>query len=130
MSSAERVPAQYLIRQGGAITAPGYDHHSLVGATGFSQRAEWHTPVPFFRIPLGKYGRSPAAATLAPWVNVALVGDPWSGDGIARSGGAYPSVGVGTIFFFDFVRVDVARGLRAGRWSFSVDVMREFWGVL
>ena len=32
--------------------------------------------------------------------------------------------------FFDLLRVQLARGLRNGRWSFSVDVAREFWGVL
>ena len=32
--------------------------------------------------------------------------------------------------FFDLLRVQVARGLRRGRWTFNVDVSRDFWGVL
>jgi hypothetical protein len=28
------------------------------------------------------------------------------------------------------LRLDVARGLRNGRWTFSLDVAREFWSVL
>jgi hypothetical protein len=31
---------------------------------------------------------------------------------------------------FDLVRVQVARGLRNGRWSVNVDVARDFWGLL
>jgi hypothetical protein len=31
---------------------------------------------------------------------------------------------------FDVLRFDVARGLRNGRWTFSVDVGRDFWSVL
>jgi hypothetical protein len=34
------------------------------------------------------------------------------------------------IGLFDLVRLDVARGLRDGRWLFSLDVTRTFWGVM
>jgi hypothetical protein len=45
--------------------------------------------------------------------------------------GAYPSLGVGALTFFDLVRLDVARGVgRSGRWLFTVDVARDFWRVL
>jgi len=45
-------------------------------------------------------------------------------------GGLYPSVGAGYLTPFDLFRIDAARGLRHGRWTFSVDVNREFWSVL
>jgi hypothetical protein len=32
--------------------------------------------------------------------------------------------------FFDIIRIDVARGLRRGRWTFSIDAGRDFWSVL
>jgi hypothetical protein len=28
------------------------------------------------------------------------------------------------------LRIQFARGLRNGRWSFDVDVSRDFWGIL
>jgi len=28
------------------------------------------------------------------------------------------------------VRLEIARGLRHGVWTFNVDVTRDFWGVL
>jgi hypothetical protein len=97
------------------------------------QRAEWQFAVPFPSLSLGRYGRSPATATLAPYAHLAAV---WRPD-TARAGlaparaGAYPALGMGALSFFDLVRVDVARGVgRGGRWLFSVDVARDFWRVL
>nr|MDQ2668050.1 hypothetical protein [Gemmatimonadota bacterium] len=44
--------------------------------------------------------------------------------------GVYPSLGVALQPFFDLMRVQIARGLRHGTWTFNVDVTRDFWGVL
>jgi hypothetical protein len=47
-----------------------------------------------------------------------------------RPSGVYPSVGMGALFFFDLLRVDVARGLRDGAWRFAIDIDRGFWGIM
>ncbi|HYD51442.1 MAG TPA: hypothetical protein VEA99_02395 [Gemmatimonadaceae bacterium] len=139
-----RIPPQFLAYYGGPMSGPGYDYHSLVGTAGVSQRLEWRLPVPFIAIPLGRFGRAPASATLAPYAhvvgvraidaNVRLAPDAPDGPGVLVSGGGtwrgHPSVGVGILTLFDLVRFDVARGLRDGRWTFNVDVSREFWRVL
>jgi hypothetical protein len=130
------IPAQELFYFGGPVSGPGYDFHQLAARAGVSQRLEWRTPVPFVALPLGRFGKVPATATLAPYAQVAVVGGapvPFlrggqpSGMTIA---GAYPSLGVGLLTFFDLVRFDVSRGLRNGRWLFMVDVNPEFWSVL
>ena len=138
--SAGAIPVQELVFVGGPITAPGYEYHSLVGEAAFAQRVELRVPVLFPSIPLGRFGATPAGATLAPFATLAALSSPgavtaatgaigsrrlqWRGDGL------YPSAGAGLLFFFDLVRVDVARGLRDGRWSFYVDVNRAFWSIL
>jgi hypothetical protein len=58
-------------------------------------------------------------------VNVA-----WAGEGGSGPSGWYPSAGIGALAFFDLLRVDVARGLNDGRWSFSIDLTRDFWRIL
>jgi hypothetical protein len=122
------VPAQDYVFLGGPITGPGYDFHRFAGTFGASQRIEWRTHVPFVPIGLGPYGRAPGYATLAPYLHtVYLQGSAPFAD---RAHGWYPSVGVGVYLLFDLVRFDVARGLRDGRWSFSVDLTRELWGIL
>ena len=49
----------------------------------------------------------------------------------SEQGGWFPSLGTAYILPFDLVRIDVARGLaRGGRWTFNVDLSREFWPIL
>ncbi len=122
------VPAQEYVFLGGPTTAPGYGYHELTGEVGLTQHVEWQFPVPFPSVGLGKLGRSPPTATVAPFAHLAAVGNsaPFAP---ARSG-LYPSVGVAAQFIFDLLRIQTARGLRNGRWTFSIDVHRQFWGIL
>jgi hypothetical protein len=126
--SGDPVPAQHLVYLGGPTTAPGYEFHQFAGQGGFAQRLELRTNVPFFAIPLGRYGKVPGELTLAPYANTI-----WTSRGAPfkqQNSGWFPSVGLGVMSFFDIVRIDVARGLRRGRWTFSVDAGRDFWSVL
>jgi hypothetical protein len=84
--------------------------------------------VPFVSIPLGRFGHTPATITLAPFLQAVYINDaaPFA----ARTQGWYPAVGVGALILYDALRVDVARGLRDGRWTFSLDVMRDLWRIL
>jgi hypothetical protein len=130
------LPAQELLYFGGPVTGPGYEFHELVGRAGISQRLEWRSPIPFFAVPLGRFGKVPASATLAPYAHVVAIGG--APVAVSRSGfplqivppGAYPALGVGLLTFFDLVRFDLSRGLRHGRWLFSFDVNSDFWSVL
>ncbi len=121
-------PVQYEAWFGGPVTLPGYAFHSVRGRAGVSQRIEWQHAVPGPAIPLGRYGRAPGQIVLAPFTVLA-----WS-DGRSRtsamSGSVRPAVGIGAIGLFNLLRVDVARGLRNGRWMFSIDVSRDFWRIL
>lgn len=125
------VPVQELAYAGGPTTGPGYRFHEFSGRFVASQRLEWHLPVPFVAVPLGRFGRTAPRATLAPFAHVVYAtrgvslqpGEP------ARQGW-YPAVGLGSLVLFDLLRLDVARGLRDGRWTFSVDAARGFWPIL
>jgi hypothetical protein len=118
------LPAQELIYLGGPTTGPGYDYHWLVSTRAFSEHVEFRLPAPFIPFSLGRFGRVPGRGSFAPFVHVIGV----TKDGAAR--GFYPSVGAGYLTPFDLLRIDVARGLRNGRWTFSIDVSRQFWSVL
>jgi hypothetical protein len=119
-------PVQHGVFLGGPTTAPGYAFHQFASRAGASQRVELQFPVRFISFGLGRYGKTPAAITLAPFANAVWIDDTRNGE---RSGW-HPSVGAGALVLFDLVRFDVARGTRAGRWSFYVDVARDFWGIL
>jgi hypothetical protein len=124
-----RVPVQYETWLGGPVTLPGQGYAALRGRSGVSQRVEWQHPVPGPTIPLGRYGRVPGEIKLAPFAVVAWTdGRTLSTTGLPR--GVYPAVGLAGIGLFDLIRLDVARGLRDGRWLFSIDMTRDFWRIL
>lgn len=118
-------PPQLLVHLGGPVTGPGYRFHEFSGELGAQARAEWQMPVPFFRVPLGRFGRTSNRAVIAPFAHMLIVAG-------GRNAGveAKPSVGVGLLTLFDLLRLDVARGMRDGRWRFGADVSSSFWGIL
>ena len=124
----EDVPPQHLVYFGGPTTAPGYDFHEFVGRGGVSQRIEFRFLAPFVPIPLGRFGRAPGTISLAPFATSVWTDRSPTFKSVRQ--GWYPSLGLGALTVFDVLRLDVARGLRGGRWSFSVDVGRDFWSVL
>ncbi|HWL40144.1 MAG TPA: hypothetical protein VNO75_07880 [Gemmatimonadaceae bacterium] len=126
--SGDSVAAQHYVFLGGPTTGPGYEFHEFVGRGGLSQRIEWRAPLPFFPVPLGRYGKAPGSITLAPFVTAVWVTRA-AGFRDARNGW-YPALGIGALTLFESLRFDVARGLRGGRWTFSLDVGRDFWSVL
>jgi hypothetical protein len=123
-----RLPPQDFIRAGGPVTGPGYEPHQFESRILLSQRLEWRSPVPFPSIPIGRWGRSPGRATFAPFVGV-LVQEERDGVGNQAAVG-YPWAGAALHVFFDLVRIDVARGIRNGRWTFGVDLSRDLWRIL
>ncbi|MCC6317870.1 MAG: hypothetical protein IT361_09280 [Gemmatimonadaceae bacterium] len=120
------VPPQELLLAGGPISAPGYGFHEFRATGLVTARLELRRPVPFVRIPLGRWGQIPPTLTLAPYAGTVGVG----GRRGAAEQGMFPYVGLGAIGVFDLLRFDVARGLRDGRWRFAVDVTRDFWSIL
>lgn len=122
------VPPQEHGYLGGPVSGPGYRFHEFASDFAMSQRLEAQFRVPFFSVPMLRYGKAPPSATLAPYMHLVTVGNPTAFS--TRPRGVYPSVGIGALFLFDLLRFDVARGLRDGIWTFSVDVTRTLWAIL
>ena len=123
------IPAQEWLYFGGPMSAPGYELHELASVAGVTQRVEWRTPIPAPSFSLGRFGRAPGRATLAPFVQATFARRAAETD-VLHPTGIYPSAGVAVQPFFDLVRLELARGLRHGTWTFSVDLSRDFWGIL
>jgi len=121
-------PAQDLVYFGGPITGPGYGYHAFSGNIGVDQRVEWRHPLWAIPIPLGRFGSMSMPVTVAPFVQGIWMGS--SGPNAAFSAGWHESVGLGVLTLFDALRFDVGRGLRGGRWTFAVDITRDFWRIL
>lgn len=134
------LPATELVYLGGPISAPGYDFHSAIGSFGYSAHAEVRVPAPFPAFSLGRYGKVPARASLAPYAHLAGVAgtrvarcafDAGTVNSCRQVGSVLPAFGAAYLLPFDVLRIDVARGVgRGGRWTFSIDVSRDFWSIL
>jgi len=139
-SSTAPMPILDFVYLGGPVSAPGYDYHSSVGSLGYYAHVELHVPAPFPAFSLGRYGRVPGQATLAPFFHVAgarngigrcATFDGGVGSGCVLPNDFMPAFGAGYLTPFDLVRIDVAKGVgRNGRWTFAIDVTRDFWSIL
>ena len=129
VGSTGPIPAQEWLYFGGPVSAPGYQLHELASVVGVTQRVEWRTPIPAPSFSLGRFGRAPGRATLAPFAQATYARRAAETDYLHPTG-VYPSVGVALQPFFDLVRLELARGLRHGVWAFNVDVSRDFWDIL
>jgi hypothetical protein len=116
---------QRLVRIGGPVTGPGFDYHQFTGRAALSQRFEWQRAIPFVPLRFGRFGKVPSTLTLAPFAMGLWV----DGQGGAAHGW-HGSVGLGVLALFDQLRLDVARGGRGGRWTFSVDVSSALWPIM
>ena len=144
VSGSPHLLAQELVFLGGPVSAPGYGYHTLIGDGALSQHLELQLPIDFPSFSLGRFGRSPGRAALAPhFTAIALHQVPASKTVLAaapliavvdplrqRSTGFYQSAGLSLVTGFDLLRFDLSRGFRDNRWVFSVDVVRTFWSVL
>jgi hemolysin activation/secretion protein len=129
VGATAHVPPQEWLYFGGPVSTPGYRFHELAGLAGATTRIEWRGQIPAPAISLGRFGRIPGQATLAPFLQGTFIRRAAAGD-TAHVTGVYPSVGVAVQPLFDLLRIQLARGLRNGRWSLNVDVSRDFWGIL
>jgi hypothetical protein len=135
MVGPDSIPPQEMVYFGGPVSAPGYPYHALRGKWGYAHRVEWKVPVPFPRIPLGRFGATPGRATLVPYGSVAAINvglcAPAGAEPIACGTWIRPSVGLGLFTFYDVIRFDVAMGLaKQGRFMFGFDIAKEFWSIL
>ncbi len=121
---------QELLYFGGTITAPGYRYHEIAATEGATARAEWRFHIPAPSISLGRFGKIPGEATVAPFAQATYAHLVNTGSTSAPHIG-YPSVGIALQPFFDLLRLQVARGLRKnGQWILSIDASRDLWSVL
>lgn len=93
-------------------------------------QVEWRLALPAPALPLGSFASTGRRLTLAPflaagWADRPLDGLPWS-----ASDGVRPVAGVALELFMRLIRVESGVGLRDGRVGITVDINRDWWGVL
>jgi hypothetical protein len=93
-------------------------------------QVEWRFEVPIPAIPLGSFASTGRSMTVAPFVAAGVAGRSLPGLPWAASDGVRPVAGVAFEWFMRLIRVEAGVGLRDGEFGLTVDVNRDWWGLL
>jgi hypothetical protein len=124
------LPAYRSFVLGGRGTLVGEPFRAYGGRSMALAQVEWRLEAPFPAIPLGSFASTGRTVTVAPfvalgWAERPIDGLPWEG-----TDGVRPVAGVALEWFMRLIRVEAGLGLRDGGLGVSVDINRDWWGIL
>jgi hypothetical protein len=125
-----RLPAYRGFVMGGRGTLVGEPFRAYGGRRLALARLEWRVDVPAPAIPLGSFASTGHSATLAPFVAAGWAGGQQPGMPWGASDGIRPVAGVALDLFMRLIRVEGGMALRTGDFGLTVDVNRDWWGIL
>jgi hypothetical protein len=79
---------------------------------------------------LGSFASTGTRATLAPFLALGYAGRPVSGLPWERTDGVRPVAGLAVEWFMRLIRLEIGVGLRSGDVGVTLDVNRDWWGLL
>ncbi|HZN97223.1 MAG TPA: hypothetical protein VFB61_05790, partial [Gemmatimonadales bacterium] len=91
---------------------------------------EWRFDLPAPAISLGTFASTGRVVTLAPFVAAGYASRPYSSLPWDTSDGVRPVAGVALELFMRLIRVEAGIGLRDGKAGLTVDISRDWWGLL
>ncbi len=114
---------------GGRGTLVGEPFRAFGGRSAALAHLEWRVEVPAPALSLGSFASTGRTLTLAPFLAAGYTERP-----VARLGrgsdGIRPVAGLAVELFMRLLRMELGVGLREGELGFTVDVSRDWWGVL
>jgi hypothetical protein len=100
------------------------------GRTAALAHLEWRFDTPIPALPLGTFASTGHRMTVAPFLSAGYTARPLSGLPWDASDGVRPVAGVALEWFMRLLRIEAGIGLRDGRFGVTVDVNRDWWGLL
>jgi hypothetical protein len=127
---SERLPAYRSFVLGGRGTLLGEPFRAYGGRSTALAHLEWRFEVPFPAVSLGSFAGTGRHLTVAPfvaagWADRAIPGFPWKG-----TDGVRPVAGIAIEWLMRLIRLEAGVGLRNGGVGISVDVNRDWWGIM
>jgi hypothetical protein len=129
-AGSRRLPAHRSFAIGGRGTLVGEPFRAYGGRSVALAHLEWRVEVPVPAVRLGSFASTGRRMTLAPFVSAGYAAQPLPGLPWSRTGGIRPVVGVALEWFMRLVRVEAGLGLRDGEVGVTVDINRDWWGLL
>jgi hypothetical protein len=115
---------------GGRGTLLGEPFRAYGGRTTGLVHVEWRLDVPVPALSLGSFASTGTRATLAPFVALGYAGRPLPGLPWRGTEGVRPVAGLAVEWFMRLIRLELGVGLRNGEVGVTVDVNRDWWGLL
>jgi hypothetical protein len=127
---SDRLPAHRSFAMGGRGTLVGEPFRAYGGRTAALAHLEWRFEVPFPAIRLGSFASTGRRLTLAPFVAAGYAGRAIPGLPWAHSDGVRPVAGLALEWFMRLIRIEAGVGLTDGDVGVTVDINRDWWGLL
>ena len=115
---------------GGRGTLVGEPFRAYGGREVALGQIEWRFDLPVPAIPLGSFASTGRTMTVAPFLAAGVAGRPVTGLPWGSSDGVRPVAGLALEWFMRLIRVEAGVGLRDGGFGLTVDVNRDWWGLL
>jgi hypothetical protein len=127
---SDGLPAYRSFALGGRGTLLGEPFRAYGGRAMALAQVEWRLEVPVPALPLGSFASTGRHLTLAPflaagWSERTLPGLPY-----VETDGVRPVAGLAAEWLMGLLRLELGVGLRSGEVGISVDVNRDWWGIL
>jgi len=129
-SGSERLPAYRSFVLGGRGTLVGEPFRAYGGRDMALGQVEWRIGVPIPALGLGSYASTGARMILAPFVAAGYAARPYGELPWNVTAGVRPVAGLALEWFMGIIRVEAGVGLRDGRAGVTVDINRDWWGLL
>ena len=123
------LPGYRAFALGGRGTLMPEPFRAWSGRTAVLAQVEWRLDAPAPAIPLGSFASTGRRMVVAPFLAAGWTDRPVPGLG-RGTGGVRPVAGVAVEWFMRLIRLEAGVGLRDGRVGVTVDVNRDWWGVL
>jgi outer membrane protein assembly factor BamA len=129
-SGTNNLPAYRSFAIGGRGTLVGEPFRAYGGREMALAHVEWRFDVGVPALSLGSFASTGRSVTLAPFLSAGYAARPlpqlpWTGtDGIR------PVAGLAVEWLMRLIRIEAGFGLRGGRVGVTVDINRDWWGLL
>jgi hypothetical protein len=129
-AATSRVPPDRTFVLGGRGTLLGEPFRAYGGRYVALGHVEWRFDVPAPALRLGSFASTGRHVTLAPFLAAGYAAEhlpalPWNG-----TSGVRPVAGVALELFMRLLRLEVGVGLRDGGIGVTLDINRDWWGLL
>ena len=129
-SGSEQLPTYRSFVLGGRGTLVGEPFRAYGGREMALGQVEWRVGVPVPGLGLGSFASTGRQVILAPFVAAGYAARPYDELPWNITSGVRPVAGLALEWFMGIIRVEAGVGLRDGRAGITVDINRDWWGLL